>query len=520
MSEPLGQRVLVVDDEDVVRNLIALVLRKGNYAVAEAPNGRVALERLEEEAVDLVITDLNMPEMDGGALLKECRALYPDTDVMVLTAHGTIRSAVEAMKYGAVDYITKPFGISDLTEKVSRCFKLRDARVASPQFSIQPLVELNRILASELDLQGSLDAIVDLIQRTFRPTHTEIAIFEDGSQAAPVVVRSGQDAVQTAYRPLSRQQIRYLAQQPQPWLLRDGDSNGSAKSSDSGHNLIVPLTRGSEAVGALTLSRGSTGTRYTQSDAQLLGVFCSQIALSMLHLRTHQRLVDGFRDLNEASLPAVQALFEALGTFDRYTRDHSERVSRFARMLGGRLRLSVDRMDLLSIAGLLHDIGKLGVGDGTLRKNGSLTEAEFDKVRLHPVMGARILAGVEAFAQVVPMVLHHHEQYDGQGYPDRLAGEDIPLGARIIAVVDTYDSMTSDRPYRSALTCEEAKARLRSCAGTQLDRHLAEEWTSILESGEAPGLSDPFTESEQWRCTNGFSSSTMKRISSSFAPGS
>ena len=132
---------------------------------------------------------------------------------------------------------------------------------------------------------------------------------------------------------------------------------------------------------------------------------------------------------------------------------------------------------------MLHDIGKIGIGDQTLRKSGDLTTDEFDRVRLHPTMGAKILAGLDAFTEIVPIVLYHHERYDGQGYPEGLSGEEIPLGAQFIAVVDAYDSMTSDRPYRRALGRDEALARLRAGAGRQHDGQLVAQWVAIVEGG-------------------------------------
>jgi putative nucleotidyltransferase with HDIG domain len=273
-----------------------------------------------------------------------------------------------------------------------------------------------------------------------------VVIFEANLQKEPIVVRNGERLPERFYPHLDRKQIRDLARRDEPWLLREVD-----ESPLEGVSITMPLLCDGEAIGMLTLARRLPSPGYTQSDAQLLRVFGIQIALGMLHARTHERMSDAFRDLKQASLSAVRALFEALGTFDRYTRDHSERVSRYARMLGEAISLPPDQIELLSMGGLLHDIGKLGVTGTTLNKNAHLTSDETDRFRLHPVSGARILAGVDALVEIVPIVLHHHERYDGEGYPGRLAGEEIPLKARIIAVVDTYDSMNSDRPYRSAL---------------------------------------------------------------------
>ena len=502
-----SHRILVVDDEAKVRRLIATVLRKKGYAAVEAWNARVALGCLQREEFDLVITDLKMPGMDGLALVTQSRTLYPETDVIVLTAYGTIQSAVEAMQRGAVDYMTKPFSIAGLAEKVSHCFEDRDARIKTFESPIQPLVELNQLLSSKTDLADTLDGIMDLAKRTFLPTAMEVTILEASLQKEPIVVRSGERLPERFYPHLGCEQIRDLAQRAEPWLLTEaGDSHSG------GVSITVPILSNGEVVGTLTLVRERPSPGYTQADVQLLQVFGVQIALGMLHSRTHQRMMDAFHDLKRASLSAVRALFEALGTYDKYTRDHSERVSRYACMLGEAIGLSPDQVEVLSIGGLLHDIGKLGVSDATLRKNERLTADEIDQFRLHPVSGARILEDVDALQDTIPIVLHHHERYDGEGYPDHLAGEDIPLNARIIAVVDTFDSMISDRPYRPALTLDETLARLRACVDTQLDGRLVEAWIGVvlkmcLEDAVVVGGSDSYAmESEQRQCMNVFSS--------------
>jgi len=483
------RKILVVDDQAEVRRLVKLVLVRKGYAVAEAANGRIALQCLRDEPFDLVITDVQMPEVDGITLLEQCVALYPQVDVVVLTAYGSIQNAVDAMKRGAIDYLTKPFEIADLERKVSGCFERRYARLATQKKSpIEPLVELGRILSSETSLTEMFNSILDLLQRTFQPVSVEVVLYGDSSssQNDVAVAHSGQSPHELGYSRPSYAQIQRLAREPRPWLLRDkGGGELPNAHAQTGLGITVPLLNGNEVIGLLTLVRDPPGGRYGESDAQLLQVFGFQMGISTLQARTRQRLLDTFGDLERATLSAVQALFAAIETRDQYTHDHSERVSRFAHWLGERLGLSSEDLGTLRIAGLLHDIGKLGVRDETLYKNGSLSEDEFDRVRLHPVMGARILAGIGALAEVVPIVLHHHEHYDGSGYPDHLAGEAIPFGARVIAVVDAFDSMISDRPYRPALSVSEALRRLQQSANTQLDAALVSNWCALASGREA-----------------------------------
>lgn len=480
-----SRRVLVVDDLEDVRHLLTQVLRRRHYALRQADNGRTALESLREQAADLVITDLNMPEMGGLELLEQIKALYPDTDVIVLTAYGTIQSAVRAMQHGAFDFATKPFDMREIESKVARCFQQRDSRAQNKSL-IQPLVELNRLLAGSSDLLGTLDAIVELIEHTFAPDYAEIALLNEALPDGGVMLQRGEPLEGCPLLRPTREEVEALAKAEESWALWHAGANSHGAPSQAGSAMLTPLVRG-QVVGSVLLMRKAGQPLYSQEQAQLLHLFSSQIALSVLHAHTHRQVADAFRDLQYASLSAVQTLVEALGTFDRYTQGHSERVSRYARRLATALGLPGPQVEAITVAGLLHDLGKLGVGDSTLHKNGQLTADEFDRVRLHPVLGAKILAGVKALAHVVPLVLHHHEAMDGQGYPDGLAGDEIPLGARIIAVADAYDSMLTDRPYRSALSQRETLARLAAAAGTQLDGTLVATWIELATSHSNEG---------------------------------
>ena len=210
------QRVLAVDDEEEVRRLISVILGREGYKVTSAENGSVALEHLEREPFDLVITDLNMPEMDGLALLEECRTQYPQTDVMVLTAYGTIQSAVYAMKRGAIDYVTKPFGVGELQQTVASSFERRGTKAALPEtYPVKPLVELNRILSSQMDLSDALDNIINLAQRTFAATASEVAVFDESLENGAILAASGE-------RPASSSHLRRPASRPNwsPWWTR------------------------------------------------------------------------------------------------------------------------------------------------------------------------------------------------------------------------------------------------------------------------------------------------------------
>lgn len=482
MTDTSTKRVLVVDDEEDVCRLVTTVLGRCGYQVVAAASGSQALDVLTGSAFDLMVTDLKMPGMTGLELLEHAQQLYPRMAVIVLTAYGTIQTAVTAMKRGAVDYMTKPFDIDELEQKVAASLQQQEQQQKAADSAITPLVELTRILSSDADLADTLDAIIDLVRRTFQPAGIEVTVFDASLASGELVVRSGARLPAEAFGRLTMSDMQALAERERPWVMqpaRDG-----AWRDEIYQRVLVPLLSGAEVVGALALLRKPTDAPFNGSDGQLLQLFGAQVGMSMLHARTRQRLLDAFRDLRRSSDATVRSLAEVVGTYDQYTREHSERVATYARMLGQELGLPEEELDLLQTAGLLHDLGKLGVADDTLHKNGRLTLDELDKVKLHPVMGARIIEGVDAFRQVVPIVLYHHERWDGSGYPEGLSGPEIPMMARIVAVVDTFDALTSDRPYRNASTVRAALDLQMAEAGVTLDRELVVAWRGLAERQE------------------------------------
>ena len=182
----------------------------------------------------------------------------------------------------------------------------------------------------------------------------------------------------------------------------------------------------------------------------------------------------------------LSVLTGAIEARDPYTRGHSARVTTLAEGIARRLGWSEERLASLRVGGPLHDIGKLAVSDEVLCKEGQLDDAEFAQIREHPKIGARILLRMAALREAIPYVLYHHERWDGTGYPSGKAGEEIPLEARVLAVADAFDAMTSDRPYRRALTRPEALAEVERCAGTQFDPKIARVFLEVFAEAELP----------------------------------
>lgn len=201
-----------------------------------------------------------------------------------------------------------------------------------------------------------------------------------------------------------------------------------------------------------------------------------------------EELQKAYGKLAQTAVQALYALAKALEARDPYTHGHSESVTRYATWIGEKLRgkqgwehVTLDTGKILRNGGLLHDVGKIGIIDGILNKPGKLTEEEWAKVREHPAKGAHILEGVEEFKEYALVARHHHERWDGKGYPEGLKGKEIPSGARIMAVADSYDAMTSDRPYRKAGSAVEAAKELLRCKGTQFDPEAVDAFIDALK---------------------------------------
>ena len=194
------------------------------------------------------------------------------------------------------------------------------------------------------------------------------------------------------------------------------------------------------------------------------------------------QLSDTYEKLEQAYLDSIQTLRYTVEAKDPYTRGHSDRVSLYSVLIGKYLGLSEKDLKTLEIGGLFHDIGKIGVPDAILRKETKLTDDEYSEIKNHPAIGAHILSSAEIFKDIIPIVKHHHEKYDGNGYPGRLKGEEIPYLARIAAIADTFDAMTSKRTYRDALPLETVIAEFERCRGTQFDPKLDDVFLDILKN--------------------------------------
>ena len=219
-------------------------------------------------------------------------------------------------------------------------------------------------------------------------------------------------------------------------------------------------------------------------DQLLLLVESGIKAISQMNLirKINIELKDTYDKLEKAYMESVETLRYTVEAKDTYTRGHSDRVSEYSVLLGNKLGLCKEDINTLKIGGLFHDIGKIGVPDNILLKTTKLTDNEYSEIKNHPSIGAHILSNATIFQNVIPIVKHHHERYDGNGYPGKLQGENIPYLARISAIADAFDAMTSRRTYRDSLSLDIVKSEIERCKGSQFDPNLADEFLDILNN--------------------------------------
>ncbi len=224
--------------------------------------------------------------------------------------------------------------------------------------------------------------------------------------------------------------------------------------------LAVPLVSGRKIVGVIEVLNKVDGSGFNEQDSAVLMALASTAAIAISNARLHQEVLDGYKS-------TVKALAAAIDAKDPYTRGHSQRVMEYAMLSATSLSFSPEELQAVEFGGLLHDVGKIGIDESILRKSGSLTYEEWAIMHNHPSIGANIIGEVSFLETARDIVLHHHERYDGDGYPEGLKGEGIPLGARLLAVADAFDTMTTSRSYRAARSADDALSDLAKGAGIQ-----------------------------------------------------
>ena len=370
--------------------------------------------------------------------------------------------------------------------------------------SLIPLFEITKILMSEVDLNRLLQLIVSYGVQETKAEEGSLLILDSTGQLRNCVVTefvpsrtgllSGGANERIARWTLERRQPLLLHRQgPSRNLQRDEKYlSGVFEDNDLLSILSVPLIKKAQVIGVLNLSKLSDPTPFNSVDQELITVLCGQAAVAVENARLFREVQQRSIELEEASFNAIRALAQALETKDWRAWDYTDRSMDFALAVTDRLNLLPKEVRQLKYAILLHDIGLIGVRDALLKKAGKFGPEDYEEMKNHPFVGAQIIKRIRFLDDVVSVIYHHHERWDGKGYPDGLTGEKIPICARILAVLDAFDAMTSDRPYRKAMPLPIAISELRRCAGTQFDPTVVDAFLQVINNKEVqPGFDDP-----------------------------
>ncbi len=241
--------------------------------------------------------------------------------------------------------------------------------------------------------------------------------------------------------------------------------------------LSVPIKCHNNVLGVININNKRNGGVFTPNDLRFVATLSSQASIAIENVRI-------FEELKETHFEAIVALAEVLEAKDSTTGRHSHRLLQYAMKMADRLGLNEDKKEQLRYVAVLHDIGKIGISKEILQKPGDLTRDEYHSIKKHPHLGAEFVQKIRFLSNLAPLIYSHHERNDGRGYPQGLSGEEIPIVARIVAVLDAYDAMTSDRPYRGAMKKELAVQELKKHAGSQFDSTVVEKFLLVLEEHE------------------------------------
>lgn len=469
-------RVLVVDDESVILDILQDFLQFEGFNVTTAGDGEHAVKALNDQIFDVVLTDLKMPGMGGLELLRRVAEQGQDTVTIMMTGFGTVETAIEAMKSGAFDYILKPFKPEEVVRVLQRA--LEKQRLERENFALRQTVgfyELSEALTSAMPLEDQLRMIVELVRENFDADAVTI-IAEDPKQ--PGVYSEKASLGIDVFKPQVKRIIeRFVAGETlntHGESVRDWFTEPNRAESAVHSFMAAPLRIRGAPFGTLNAISVRRGHKFTEGQRKGLAVFGGRAANAIETARMHGNLKDTFTQ-------TIEGFARALEAKDNYTHGHSDRVAMYARLIAETMGLPPLEVDRLQHGGLMHDIGKIGIRSGELNKPQKLTAEEYTMFKSHPVLGKRIIEPITFLVHLVPCVYHHHEAWDGSGYPEGLGGVDIPFEARILAVADSYDAMTSNRPYRKALPHAVALQELKRCVGRQFEPKVVEAFLGVIE---------------------------------------
>ncbi len=354
--------------------------------------------------------------------------------------------------------------------------RLKEKEEVSNQLKkLETLYKVSNSLQSTLEIKKLINRIMSTTASTLQAEACSVLLVDEQAQELEFFVAKGEkeEALSKFRLPLGQGIAGWVVENKEPVLIEDAYKDKRFyQKVDTGTGfrtksmIAVPLLIKDKAVGVIEVLNKKNYQSFDQEDLKLLQAIASQASTALDNAKLYEKI-------SQAYLDTMAVIAAAIDAKDPYTQGHSERVTKYSLFLAQWSGYPSEQVTMLQYGGTLHDVGKIGIADNILRKPGKLNDDEYQIMKNHTVIGASMVGKVTFLQEGVPLVRGHHERYDGRGYPDGIKGEEIPLGARIIAVADTFDALTSDRPYRPALPLDKALSEITNVAGSQLDPELA-----------------------------------------------
>jgi len=377
-----------------------------------------------------------------------------------------------------LDIVATQVGLAIEKLKLSEEMKLESAKFHS-------FVGIGKALASIRDMSELLDSIAHTALELVQGETASIMLLSDSEKGLMTIrAASGidKDIIRESRVKIGEGIAGWVAETASPLLLSDTledprFGNLSGKNRRIRSAVVVPLEWNKKVIGVLNVDNVTSNYQFSPEDLHLLCILAGQAAFAIENARMYM-------EARKLYIGTIRALAFTIEAKDGYSIGHIDRVARYSTSTAKKLRLSEEAIESIKYAAILHDIGKIDISEEILLKPDVLTREERELIEMHPKLGTKIIQPVSLLSDVSKIIYHHHERYDGQGYLEGLKGDRIPLGSRILAVADAYEALTSDRPYKSALTEDQAKLEIENCSGSQFDPDVVKAFLSVLEEEE------------------------------------
>jgi len=497
-------KILIVEDDALLSELLREYLQKLNHETVNiCSTGRAALISVGREMYDCAFIDVMLPDMNGLQLLEQIRNENLLLPVVMMSGYPTMDFTLEAMRNGASDFLAKPFGLADMALTLERVTKERTLLMENLSLRLESeareqLVVVNKALEEKIEDQTKLFEISETIDQTSASENLYGRIVQLASRltaAAKVcffILPPDQDELvlisehgtgdahfmQTVFEVENGRMRRMINSGVSPIMIRPDQllKNQQLPQAIGNKSLFScwPLHIRGKLFGLLATAHNGHSKYFSERETRLIDFLMKKASLAIENMALYESMTANFYGI-------LRSLVNALEAKDRYTGKHSERVTHYAYRIASNMRCSEDQIESLQTVGYLHDIGKIGVADSILNKSGSLTREEFELVKKHPTIGESIVSELGLSPDERAIIRHHHERWDGNGYPDGLSGQEIPFLARIIMVADAFDAMTSKRAYRDAMSIPNAVEELRINRNKQFDADVVDAFLDALE---------------------------------------